>query len=143
MSGFFWSCKAGIYSEEKLNSYCFSACAKCTFLGDATLCVFCPVQEVGACLRTTESLKPVHFTFRNCSSVQTFRPRFCGQCSDGRCCTPHTTKTTPVKFRCPNGTTLKRLVMLIRTCVCHRNCPAEDRAPQHWPEIGFTAILTR
>lgn len=100
-------------------------------------------QDAGLCLTTMQSPKPVHFTFRNCSSVQTFRPRFCGECSDGRCCTPHATKTTPVKFLCPNGATLKRLIMFIRTCVCHRNCPANDNTPPHAPEVGYTAILTR
>ncbi|KAI5618344.1 connective tissue growth factor precursor, partial [Silurus asotus] len=91
-------------------------------------------QESGTCLEVTPSSKPVHFTFRNCSSVQAFRPRFCGQCSDDRCCTPHATKTAPVTFSCPNGSTLKRLFMFIRTCVCHRNCPAKNGS-KHRPEI--------
>ncbi|MCJ8728081.1 hypothetical protein PDJAM_G00000220 [Pangasius djambal] len=128
---------------------------RCEMVKQSRLCMVRPchtleeqadAQEVGACVRTTQSLKPVHFTFRNCSSMQAFRPRFCGRCSDGRCCTPHATKTAPVRFRCPNGATLKRPVMFIRTCVCHRNCPEveeEDRVPQRGPEMGYTAILTR
>lgn len=103
---------------------------------------FFPLQEVGTCLRTTQSPEPVHFTFRNCSSVQAFRPRFCGRCSDGRCCTPHATKTAPVTFRCPDGSTLKRPVMFIRTCACHRNCPAKDNVPQRGPETDHASVLT-
>ncbi|GAA6095217.1 CCN family member 3-like [Tachysurus ichikawai] len=125
---------------------------RCEMVKQSRLCLVRPChtlneqeepQEVGACLSTTQSPRPVHFTFRNCSSVQAFHPRFCGRCSDGRCCTPHATKTAPVRFRCPTGATIKRPVMFIRTCACHRNCPAEDRVPQPGPKIGHSAFLTR
>lgn len=57
-----------------------------------------------------------------------YKPRYCGLCSDGRCCTPHNTKTIQVEFRCPQGKFLKKPMMLINTCVCHSNCPQSNNA---------------
>lgn len=80
-------------------------------------------QKGKRCVRTKKAARAVRYEYRNCSSVQTYRPRFCGLCGDGRCCTPHSTKTIHVHFRCPQGTLLKKPMMLINTCVCHSNCP--------------------
>uniref|UniRef100_A0A8D1UJN9 CCN family member 3 n=1 Tax=Sus scrofa TaxID=9823 RepID=A0A8D1UJN9_PIG len=83
-----------------------------------------PTDKKGKkCLRTTKSLKAIHLQFENCTSLHTYRPRFCGVCSDGRCCTPHSTKTIRVQFRCSPGKTIQKPVMVIGTCTCHNNCP--------------------
>ncbi|XP_004265411.1 CCN family member 3 [Orcinus orca] len=83
-----------------------------------------PADKKGKkCLRTTKSLKAIHLQFENCTSLYTYKPRFCGVCSDGRCCTPHNTKTIQVEFQCSPGQTLKKPVMVIGTCTCHNNCP--------------------
>lgn len=73
-------------------------------------------------------MKAVRFEYKNCTSVQTYKPRYCGLCNDGRCCTPHNTKTIQVEFRCPQGKFLKKPMMLINTCVCHGNCPQSNNA---------------
>ncbi|XP_015268505.1 PREDICTED: protein NOV homolog [Gekko japonicus] len=78
------------------------------------------------CIRTKKSLTAVRLEYKNCTSVQMYKPRYCGVCSDGRCCTPHSTKTIHVEFRCPHGGTVKHPVMAISTCVCHGNCPQDD-----------------
>uniref|UniRef100_A0A3B3Q4U1 CCN family member 3 n=1 Tax=Paramormyrops kingsleyae TaxID=1676925 RepID=A0A3B3Q4U1_9TELE len=80
----------------------------------------------------TGTPKPTHFNFKNCTSMQEYKPLYCGSCSDDRCCTPHSTRTVQVTFRCPGGRSLKKLVMFINTCVCHSYCPLED-APYHLP----------
>ncbi|XP_004643669.2 protein NOV homolog [Octodon degus] len=88
-----------------------------------------PVEKRGKkCLRTKKSLQPMHLQYENCTSLLAYRPRFCGVCSDGRCCTPHTTKTIHVEFQCPSGQTLRKPLMVIGTCTCHTNCPKNNEA---------------
>ncbi|NP_001079127.1 CCN family member 3 precursor [Xenopus laevis] len=78
------------------------------------------------CVRVRKTTKPIHFHYKNCTSVQPYKPKFCGQCSDGRCCTPHSTKTMHVEFVCPQKRIVKKPVMVISTCVCHYNCPQDS-----------------
>uniref|UniRef100_G3NUZ1 CCN family member 3 n=1 Tax=Gasterosteus aculeatus aculeatus TaxID=481459 RepID=G3NUZ1_GASAC len=52
------------------------------------------------CQRMVRSDAAVHLSYKNCTSVQAYKPRYCGSCTDGRCCTPHRTKTALVEFRC-------------------------------------------
>ncbi|XP_070605353.1 CCN family member 3 [Erythrolamprus reginae] len=88
-----------------------------------------PLNKKGKkCLRTVKPPAAVHLEYQNCTSVQTYKPRYCGICNDGRCCTPHTTKTIQVDFRCPQGNTIQRPVMSIVNCVCHKNCPQNSNA---------------
>ncbi|KAL6073432.1 hypothetical protein STEG23_033173 [Scotinomys teguina] len=88
-----------------------------------------PTDKKGKkCLRTKKSLKAIHLQFKNCTSLHTYKPRFCGVCSDGRCCTPHNTKTIQVEFQCSPGQTIKKSVMVIGTCTCHSNCPQNNEA---------------
>ncbi|XP_015742725.1 protein NOV homolog [Python bivittatus] len=75
------------------------------------------------CLRTIKARTAVHLEYKNCTSIQMYKPRYCGICNDGRCCTPHTTRTIQVEFRCPEGNPIEHPVMSIATCVCHSNCP--------------------
>ncbi|XP_077023656.1 CCN family member 3 [Tamandua tetradactyla] len=88
-----------------------------------------PTEKKGKkCLRTKKSLRAIHLQFQNCTSLHTYKPRFCGVCSDGRCCTPHNTKTIQVEFQCPPGQIIKKPVMVIGTCACHTNCPQNNEA---------------
>uniref|UniRef100_A0A8C9QW06 Cellular communication network factor 5 n=1 Tax=Scleropages formosus TaxID=113540 RepID=A0A8C9QW06_SCLFO len=66
---------------------------------------------------------PVRLEHQGCYSVRYYRPRYCGLCSDGRCCTPYRTHTVNVTFRCPRGPPLRHAVMAIDSCVCHYHCP--------------------
>uniref|UniRef100_A0A8C6HU20 Cellular communication network factor 3 n=1 Tax=Mus spicilegus TaxID=10103 RepID=A0A8C6HU20_MUSSI len=90
---------------------------------------WCPYVTKGKkCLRTKKSLKAIHLQFENCTSLYTYKPRFCGVCSDGRCCTPHNTKTIQVEFQCLPGEIIKKPVMVIGTCTCYSNCPQNNEA---------------
>lgn len=88
-----------------------------------------PTDKKGKkCLRTRKSLKAMYLQFKNCTSLQTYKPRFCGVCNDGRCCTPHNTKTIQVEFQCSSGQIIKKPWMVIGTCTCHTNCPQNNGA---------------
>ncbi|XP_004697725.1 CCN family member 3 [Echinops telfairi] len=110
---------------------------QCEMVKQTQLCLVRPCQQEPEkptdkrgkkCLRTKKSLKAIHLQFKNCTSVHTYKPRFCGVCSDGRCCTPHNTKTIQVEFRCFPGQMVKKPVMVIGTCACHTNCPQNNGA---------------
>ncbi|XP_030046068.1 CCN family member 3 [Microcaecilia unicolor] len=124
------TCGMGISTRvSNLNS-------QCEMLKQTRLCMVRPClredenhspQKKGKrCLRIKKSLKSIHFELNNCTSVKKYKPRFCGVCTDGRCCTPHSTRTVQTEFQCPEGKTFKRSMMLIKTCVCHSNCPQEN-----------------
>uniref|UniRef100_A0A8C7WSV1 CCN family member 3 n=1 Tax=Oryzias sinensis TaxID=183150 RepID=A0A8C7WSV1_9TELE len=99
-----------------------------------------PLSQRGAkCQRTVRSDKAIHLTYENCTSVQAYKPRFCGFCTDSRCCTPHRTKTALVEFQCAEGKTTRRPVMVILTCVCHSHCPRDNAAWQS-SETGHSGV---
>lgn len=113
--------------------------SKCEMVRQSRLCVVRPCDNEPQtavapltpkrgqkCQRMVRSDTPVHLSYKNCSSIQTFRPRYCGTCIDGRCCTPHRTKTALLDFQCANGKTSRRPVMVILTCVCHNHCPRDN-----------------
>ncbi|KAF6725428.1 Protein NOV [Oryzias melastigma] len=85
-----------------------------------------PTQTGARCQRMVRSDKAIRLTYKNCTTVQAYKPRFCGSCTDGRCCTPHRTKTALVEFQCAEGKTTRRPVMVILTCVCHSHCPRDN-----------------
>ncbi|XP_077429116.1 CCN family member 5 isoform X2 [Vanacampus margaritifer] len=74
------------------------------------------------CTASYASPGPVRLLHHGCSSTRVFRPRYCGTCTDSRCCTPSHTSTADVIFRCPTGRPRRRAVMVIHSCVCHNNC---------------------
>ncbi|XP_023506869.2 CCN family member 2 [Equus przewalskii] len=84
------------------------------------------IKKGKKCIRTPKISKPVKFELSGCSSVKTYRAKFCGVCTDGRCCTPHRTTTLPVEFKCPDGEVMKKSMMFIKTCACHYNCPGDN-----------------
>uniref|UniRef100_A0A250XYW9 CCN family member 2 n=1 Tax=Castor canadensis TaxID=51338 RepID=A0A250XYW9_CASCN len=84
------------------------------------------IKKGKKCIRTPKISKPVKFELSGCTSVKSYRAKFCGVCTDGRCCTPHRTTTLPVEFKCPNGEIMKKNMMFIKTCACHYNCPGDN-----------------
>ncbi|XP_051853714.1 CCN family member 2 [Antechinus flavipes] len=84
------------------------------------------IKKGKKCIRTPRISKPVKFELSGCTSVKTYRAKFCGVCTDGRCCTPHRTATLPVEFKCPDGEVMKKKMMFIKTCACHYNCPGDN-----------------
>uniref|UniRef100_A0A3B3VLQ5 Cellular communication network factor 5 n=1 Tax=Poecilia latipinna TaxID=48699 RepID=A0A3B3VLQ5_9TELE len=77
----------------------------------------------GWCKASYRSPGPIRLVHHGCFSTQAYQLRYCGQCSDSRCCMPHQTSTAQVTFRCPTGRLLQKAVMMIHSCVCHNNCP--------------------
>lgn len=90
--------------------------------------LFVPVQKGKKCSRTKKSSQPVKFTYAGCSSLKKYRPKYCGACVDGRCCSPHVTRTIRVKFRCEDGETFNKNIMMIESCKCTYNCPHVNEA---------------
>ncbi|XP_032875089.1 CCN family member 3 [Amblyraja radiata] len=82
------------------------------------------------CIRTSKATKPTRFVYNDCSSIQYFKPKYCGVCTDRRCCTPHNTRTSQLDFKCASGLIIKQQMMIINTCVCHYNCAQDDTALQ-------------
>ncbi|XP_059922901.1 CCN family member 1 [Gadus macrocephalus] len=80
------------------------------------------------CSRTKKSSQPVKFTYAGCSSLKKYRPKYCGGCVDGRCCSPHNTRTIRVKFHCDDGETFNKNIMMIESCKCTYNCPHASEA---------------
>ncbi|MEE6494602.1 hypothetical protein FKM82_001807 [Ascaphus truei] len=80
------------------------------------------------CTKTKKSQAPVRYTYAGCSSVKKYRPKYCGSCLDGRCCTPQQTRTVKIRFRCEDGESFTKNVMLIQSCRCTYNCPHSNEA---------------
>uniref|UniRef100_A0A8C0FF85 CCN family member 3 n=1 Tax=Bubo bubo TaxID=30461 RepID=A0A8C0FF85_BUBBB len=78
------------------------------------------------CVRTPKPRQSLHFEFSGCTSTRSYRPKFCGSCTDGRCCTPYVTSTVEVEFRCPEGDFFQRKMMFIKMCSCHYDCPRDN-----------------
>ncbi|XP_062872267.1 WNT1-inducible-signaling pathway protein 2 [Trichomycterus rosablanca] len=75
------------------------------------------------CKSSYRSPVPTRLAYWGCYSTRFYRPRYCGLCTDGRCCTPYQTHTVTVPFSCPGGRLVHQSVMMISSCVCHYNCP--------------------
>ncbi|XP_078398211.1 CCN family member 2-like [Cetorhinus maximus] len=84
------------------------------------------IKKGKRCIRTPKVYRPTKFEFSGCTSVKSYRAKFCGVCTDGRCCTPHRTATLSVEFKCPDGQLVKKKMMFIKTCACHYNCPMDN-----------------
>ncbi|CAB1456552.1 unnamed protein product [Pleuronectes platessa] len=124
---------------------------RCEMVKQTRLCMIRPCDNLqdqlqltqlkrgSKCQRMVRSEQAVHLSYKNCTSVQVYKPRYCGSCTDGRCCTPHRTRTALVDFQCANGKIAKRPVMAILTCVCHNHCPRENAAWQQ-SELGYSGM---
>uniref|UniRef100_A0A8C0HCA4 CCN family member 1 n=1 Tax=Chelonoidis abingdonii TaxID=106734 RepID=A0A8C0HCA4_CHEAB len=84
------------------------------------------------CLRTHKAQEPVHYTYAGCKSLRKYQPSYCGSCLDGRCCVPLHTRTLAVPFRCPDGDSFSRSVMVIHSCQC---------GPAHCQPVNEAAML--
>lgn len=92
------------------------------------------------CSKTKKSPEAVRFTYAGCSSVKKYRPKYCGSCVDGRCCMPQQTRTVKMRFRCEDGETFSKNVMMIQSCRCSFNCPHANEAA--FPSTGCSMTFT-
>lgn len=86
------------------------------------------LQKGKRCSKTRKAPEPVKFTYAGCSSVKKYRPKYCGSCVDGRCCAPQQTRTVKMRFRCEDGETFAKNVMMIQSCRCSYSCPHANEA---------------
>ncbi|XP_047446879.1 cellular communication network factor 1, like 2 [Mugil cephalus] len=86
-----------------------------------------PVASKGKkCQRVVRPQEPVSITFGGCSTAERYRPRTCGGCTDGRCCTPSHSRTARLRFHCPDGDSFHN-VMWIQRCHCSASCGTDSR----------------
>lgn len=83
-------------------------------------------QKGKKCVRTPKAQQGMRFELSGCSSTRLYKPKFCGVCTDSRCCTPHTTITAEVEFHCPEGDVFTKQMMFIKTCSCHHDCAQDN-----------------
>nr|XP_002127157.1 connective tissue growth factor isoform X1 [Ciona intestinalis] len=77
------------------------------------------------CIRTVKAQRRVQYSFSGCQS-KVYTPKYCGACTDGRCCAPKHTVTKPIKFTCDGGFQFKKRMMVIKSCSCSRRCVGEN-----------------
>lgn len=74
------------------------------------------------CLNIYREDQLTSFTISGCTSKKLYRPKYCGVCTDERCCIPYKSKTVQVEFQCPYGVTVTWQVMWINACFCNLSC---------------------
>ncbi|XP_041861633.1 CCN family member 1 [Melanotaenia boesemani] len=124
------SCGTGISTRVTNNN------SECKLVKETRICEVRPctqstyssLKKGKKCSRTKKASQPIKFTYAGCSSLKKYRPKYCGACVDGRCCSPHDTRTIRVKFRCEDGETFNKNIMMIESCKCTYNCPNANEA---------------
>ncbi|XP_048882316.1 cellular communication network factor 4b [Brienomyrus brachyistius] len=74
------------------------------------------------CLNIYRETQSQNFTLSGCVSTRSYRPKYCGVCTDDRCCIPYKSKTIRVDFECPSGAMFSKSVMWISACFCNLSC---------------------
>ncbi|KAM9487894.1 cellular communication network factor 4b isoform 2-T2 [Clarias gariepinus] len=74
------------------------------------------------CLNIYREPEFQNFTISGCVSKKPYWPKYCGVCSDERCCIPYKSKTIEVEFECPNGAVFTWKYMWINACFCNLSC---------------------
>ncbi|XP_006005325.1 cellular communication network factor 4b [Latimeria chalumnae] len=102
----------------------------CRLLKERRLCNLRPcevditkhIRPGKKCLAVYRQEEPTNYTISGCVSNKPYRPKYCGVCTDDRCCTPYKSKTIDVTFQCPDGTGFSWKVMRINACFCNLGC---------------------
>ncbi|XP_039096148.1 CCN family member 4 [Hyaena hyaena] len=118
------SCGLGVSTRiSNVNSQCWPE-------QESRLCALRPcdadihphIKEGKKCLAVYQPEAPVNFTLAGCTSTRSYRPKYCGVCTDSRCCIPYKSKTIDVSFQCPDGPGFSRQVLWINACFCNLSC---------------------
>ncbi|XP_074122446.1 CCN family member 1 [Sminthopsis crassicaudata] len=104
---------------------------QCRLIKETRICEVRPCGQMALstlkkgkkCNKTRKAAEPKRFTFAGCTSLKKYRPKYCGSCVDGRCCSPQQTRTVKVRFRCEEGDFVTKNVMMIQSCKCVHSCP--------------------
>uniref|UniRef100_A0A3Q3WSG7 Uncharacterized protein n=1 Tax=Mola mola TaxID=94237 RepID=A0A3Q3WSG7_MOLML len=116
------TCGMGISSRVTNNN------PDCRLVRETRLCQIrqCDLQGK-KCQRTIRPQESIRISFAGCSTAQLYRPRTCGTCTDGRCCTPSLSRTIKPRFYCSDGEGFYRNVMWILRCSCSTRCHRNSR----------------
>ncbi|KAJ8415763.1 hypothetical protein AAFF_G00403200 [Aldrovandia affinis] len=103
---------------------------QCEMVKETRLCVLRPcdvditkhIKPGKKCLNIYREEQSLNFTMSGCVSTRPYRPKYCGVCTDERCCIPYKSRTIQVDFQCPNGATLTWQIMWINACFCNLSC---------------------
>ncbi|KAM3603893.1 uncharacterized protein V6R79_003636 [Siganus canaliculatus] len=122
------SCGTGVSTRVTNNN------TECQVVEETRICEIRPCNQIKPkrlkkCNHTEKPSRPVKLSYAGCRSLKRFQPKYCGLCSDGRCCRPHRTHTTPVRFQCRNGEMVSRMVMMIESCKCSLDCSGDEKLP--------------
>ncbi|KAG7458211.1 hypothetical protein MATL_G00235740 [Megalops atlanticus] len=122
---------------------------QCEMVKETRLCSIRPcevditkhIKPGKKCLNIYHEEKAQNFTLSGCISKKQYRPKYCGVCTDERCCIPYKSKTIEVEFQCPNGAVFSWQLMWINACFCNLSCKnpndifAELERYYDYPEI--------
>ncbi len=86
------------------------------------LIVISVTQPGKKCLNIYREPEFQNFTISGCVSKKVYWPKYCGVCTDERCCIPYKSKTIEVEFVCPNGSVFSWKYMWINACFCNLSC---------------------
>uniref|UniRef100_H3CLR8 Cellular communication network factor 4a n=1 Tax=Tetraodon nigroviridis TaxID=99883 RepID=H3CLR8_TETNG len=103
---------------------------RCELVKESRLCNLrpCEVNITGyikpgkKCLNIYREELPSNLTISGCTSKRPYRPKYCGVCTDERCCIPYKSRTVEVEFQCPNGTGFSWKMLWIQACFCNLSC---------------------
>ncbi|XP_072406229.1 CCN family member 1-like isoform X1 [Chiloscyllium punctatum] len=74
------------------------------------------------CRNSKKELEPRLISYQGCTSLRKYKPKYCGLCTDGRCCYPAETRTMRVRFYCLVRGFIVKHVMKIKRCECNWQC---------------------
>ncbi|XP_077446715.1 cellular communication network factor 4a [Stigmatopora argus] len=74
------------------------------------------------CLNVYREERAFNMSISGCTSTRQYRPKYCGVCTDERCCIPYKSKTVDVDFVCPDGSSLSWKMLWVQACFCNLSC---------------------
>ncbi|XP_041721809.1 cellular communication network factor 6-like [Coregonus clupeaformis] len=117
---------------------------KCEMRKDRRLCLLRPCEKSimknvkmlrgKMCKPKFQAKKAEKLTLSGCTSTKSFKPTYCGICTDKRCCVPNKSKMVAVNFKCKGGSSVRWKMQWIMSCVCQRKC---DDPEDMFAELRF------
>lgn len=122
---------------------------QCELVKESRLCNLRPcevditkhIKPGKKCLNIYREDQPSNLTISGCTSKKLYRPKYCGVCTDERCCIPYKSKTIDVDFECPNGSGFTWKMLWVQACFCNLSCKnpndifAELESYYGYPEV--------
>ncbi|XP_043939169.1 CCN family member 1-like [Protopterus annectens] len=87
-------------------------CGHRTYLGS---------KSKGKCTKIIREEKKSYMTYKNCTSIRMYWPKYCGICTDGRTCKPSKSRTILLKFHCDTEAELTMNMLWIENCSCENH----------------------